>query len=348
MSFIVGSLAVTKEMSAQVKMGEVGDGGVSGGHLHLNPLADSSKRIPEELPPSTEGSLMLAQEPSKPAAAPKPRLTAKPFSVQRNASIRSIAAPKPFTKPSIPSPHTSNLLHTPGTVLPNIVRTHKTDPLVTPKTILPQSPTPQQQEDRAGGVVSVGAPHQVEQENYSPDEQGPETTTSTGCDPHPTSHEPLNPSPVPCWSRRPLAADLTSKFESASRQAFPRRSFLARVKAEEGRLEVSSPEQKGSLAMEGTCQKKGEDKEREDEKTGGSIKNRIILLLDSASSDSARARAPPPEAEPHSAVQPIAEKDISVGVKQRIKELTAETLPTESPSPRPAFKPRPLSQDLTK
>ncbi|KAJ8414762.1 hypothetical protein AAFF_G00022850 [Aldrovandia affinis] len=90
-----------KEMAAQieVKTGEGVRAGVVGGRLHLSPLADSSNKSPIEAPSCTQGPLILAPEPSKPVPGPKPRLTPKPFAVEKNPTIRPIPAPKPLTKP---------------------------------------------------------------------------------------------------------------------------------------------------------------------------------------------------------------------------------------------------------
>ncbi|KAM4616502.1 uncharacterized protein ACJ7VT_009374 isoform 1-T2 [Polymixia lowei] len=87
-------------MAAQVEVqtGEVGRTGV-GGRLHLSPLSDSSNKSLIEGPSSTQGSLIITPEPTKPVLGPKPRLTPKPFTVERNPTVRPILAPKPHTKP---------------------------------------------------------------------------------------------------------------------------------------------------------------------------------------------------------------------------------------------------------
>ncbi|KAG5840706.1 hypothetical protein ANANG_G00191540 [Anguilla anguilla] len=90
-----------EEMAAQVEV-KAGDGtraGGVGGRLHLSPLADSSNKSPTEAPSGTQGPLILAPEPSKPVPGPKPRLTPKPFAVEKNPSIRPIPAPKPHARP---------------------------------------------------------------------------------------------------------------------------------------------------------------------------------------------------------------------------------------------------------
>ncbi|XP_068559916.1 calponin homology domain-containing protein DDB_G0272472 [Cebidichthys violaceus] len=86
-------------MAAQVEVqtGEVGRP-VSGGRLHLSPLTDSSNKSLIEIP-SINQSLIITPEPNKPVPGPKPRLTPKPFAVERNPTIKPILAPKPQTKP---------------------------------------------------------------------------------------------------------------------------------------------------------------------------------------------------------------------------------------------------------
>ncbi|XP_042345001.1 calponin homology domain-containing protein DDB_G0272472 [Plectropomus leopardus] len=83
-------------MAAQVEVqtGEVG----RTGRLHLSPLTDSSNKGLIEIP-SINQSHIITPEPNKPVPGPKPRLTPKPFAVERNATIKPILAPKPQTKP---------------------------------------------------------------------------------------------------------------------------------------------------------------------------------------------------------------------------------------------------------
>ncbi|XP_041079222.1 uncharacterized protein KIAA1671-like isoform X2 [Polyodon spathula] len=78
---------------------------------HISPLTDSSNKAPELGP----GALILPEEGSKPAQTfspggssnnvpslgPKPRLTPKPFALEKAPIMRPIAAPKPAPKPSI-------------------------------------------------------------------------------------------------------------------------------------------------------------------------------------------------------------------------------------------------------
>lgn len=80
----------------EVQTGEVGRT-VAGGRLHLSPLTDSSNKSLIEIPSISE-SHVIVSEADKPAQSPKPRLTPKPFALEK-ATIKPILAPKPQTKP---------------------------------------------------------------------------------------------------------------------------------------------------------------------------------------------------------------------------------------------------------
>ncbi|XP_037632920.1 titin homolog isoform X1 [Sebastes umbrosus] len=86
-------------MAAQVEVqtGEVGRT-VVGGRLHLSPLTDSSNKSLNEIS-SINQSHIITPEPNKPVPAPKPRLTPKPFALEKNPTIKPILAPKPHPKP---------------------------------------------------------------------------------------------------------------------------------------------------------------------------------------------------------------------------------------------------------
>ncbi|CAL8247424.1 unnamed protein product [Merluccius merluccius] len=119
-------------MAAQVEVqaGEVGRTCLRG-RVHLSPLTDSSNKGLSEGPSSTHGTLIVVPEPTKPAPGPKPRLTPKPFSVERNPTIRPIIAPKPHSKPH-PEP-----THPAG---------YKPDP---PSTSKPKQPAPIAEQEAA-------------------------------------------------------------------------------------------------------------------------------------------------------------------------------------------------------
>uniref|UniRef100_A0A9J7YPU8 Si:ch73-138n13.1 n=1 Tax=Cyprinus carpio carpio TaxID=630221 RepID=A0A9J7YPU8_CYPCA len=85
-------------MAAQVEV-DAGRPCVVGSRLHLSPLIDSSNKSLVESSGGTQGPLIIPSEPNKPVPGPKPRLTPKPFTVEKNPAIRSIFAPKPQPKP---------------------------------------------------------------------------------------------------------------------------------------------------------------------------------------------------------------------------------------------------------
>ncbi|XP_064882651.1 titin homolog isoform X2 [Oncorhynchus nerka] len=236
---------------------------------------------------------------------------------------------------------------------------------------------------RAGGAYltrakSMGFLRQIglEGEERKKDE-GPEVTVqlrtqSTGSRPRPVSAIFL-PSPTQAESstpadrwvgRRPLSADLTSKFESiglslhrgspaktGSKENSPEEGALLRRRegemgAEGAIATPQAPDSKPSALAQGSEKKKEEEKD--EGKGGGSIKRRISLLLDSSSSSPVvplRVAAQGPESS--SPVQPVPEADVPQGgVKQRIKKLTEDTV--MPPAQTLAVKPRPLPPDLTK
>ncbi|XP_036953043.1 calponin homology domain-containing protein DDB_G0272472 isoform X2 [Acanthopagrus latus] len=161
------------------------------------------------------------------------------------------------------------------------------------------------------------------------------------------------PVPAPRWTaRRPLSADLTSKFESIglslhrknekadTKENTPEDKALPQKKEPE-KTTSQSTEGLGKPAVSDQSNKKTEEvmeKETEEDRRAGSIKSRISLLLDSSS----------PASDIQSPGQPVPENEPAVGVKQRIKQLTEDTTPTQSPVVKPPLKPRPLPLDLTK
>uniref|UniRef100_UPI0037E940FB calponin homology domain-containing protein DDB_G0272472 n=1 Tax=Semicossyphus pulcher TaxID=241346 RepID=UPI0037E940FB len=178
----------------------------------------------------------------------------------------------------------------------------------------------------------------------------------------PTKTEP--PVSGPRWSgRRPLSADLTSKFESVglslhrkpqkanTKENTPEEKALPQRNDTEKPVKNSTPQSTDSVAtpaVSDQSNKKTEDitvKETDEEKRAVSIKKRISLLLDSSSSPAGVAGQ---GSDLHSPVQPVPEAEPAVGVKQLIKQLTEDTTPLQSPVLRPPLKPRPLPLDLTK
>ncbi|XP_051525007.1 uncharacterized protein LOC127424127 [Myxocyprinus asiaticus] len=112
-------------MAAQVEV-DAGRPSMVGGRLHLSPLIDSSNKNLLEGSGGPQGPLIISSEPSKPVPGPKPRLTPKPFALEKNPTIRPILAPKPQPKPKSESTRSAS---------------YKPDPPSTPKPQLASKPT---------------------------------------------------------------------------------------------------------------------------------------------------------------------------------------------------------------
>lgn len=172
------------------------------------------------------------------------------------------------------------------------------------------------------------------------------------------------PVPAPRWGgRRPLSADLTSKFESIglslyrktpkanSKENTPEEETLSQKEQEitPNSIKPQSPDDAAKPAVSDQSDKKTEElpvKETGENKRGGSIKTRISLLFDSSSSSAVGATGQ--SSDMNSPVQVVPETEPTVGVKQLIKQLIEDTTPTQSPVIKPVLKPRPLPLDLTK
>uniref|UniRef100_A0AAQ5XWN9 Tankyrase 1-binding protein C-terminal domain-containing protein n=1 Tax=Amphiprion ocellaris TaxID=80972 RepID=A0AAQ5XWN9_AMPOC len=169
--------------------------------------------------------------------------------------------------------------------------------------------------------------------------------------------------PAPRWAtRRPLSADLTSKFESIglslhrkspkadTKENTPEEKALPQNREQDKTPKSTTPQRTDGVAdpvLSDQSNKKAEEmKETDEDKRGVSIKSRISLLLDSSTSPVPDATGQGPD--PQSPVQTVPDTEPPVGVKQLIKQLTEDTTPTQSPVLKPALKPRPLPLDLTK
>lgn len=173
------------------------------------------------------------------------------------------------------------------------------------------------------------------------------------------------PVPAPRWGgRRPLSADLTSKFESIglslhrknpnanTKENTPEEQALTQTREQEKNpksITPESPDGAAKPAVSDQSDRKTEElliKETGENKRGGSIKSRISLLFDSSFSPVAGATGQGSDI--NSPVPVLPETEPTVGVKQLIKQLTEDTTPTQSPVMKPVLKPRPLPLDLTK
>ncbi|CAL9708638.1 unnamed protein product [Knipowitschia caucasica] len=400
-------------MAAEVEV-QSGEVGRSGGRLHLSPLIDSNNKNRLDLSPMNQ-SHFISPEPSKPVPGPKPRLTPKPFSVERNATIKPILAPKPHTKPRPqstctpgykPVPPNTPKLHTPPiTGPPKPTATNSTRPASTifksamshsgqttkpvaqpfkpvpsiagdPSKPLSLSPKPsdltysrslkrppsaewsgstnKEEQDKAGTSItrtkSMGNLLQIGQEEKEMTKSEAAVTLRTqprGSRQRPVSAiYPTSPtkmdspnSAFPRTERRPLSADLTSKFESA------RLSLHCKTPRENENSPDESLQKKEEALQNATKEKADQSKDNVFSKEGedlrgSSIKSRISLLMDSSPVTGQvldTITQSTPEAEP------------VVGVKQLIMQLTVDkTTPNQSPVLKPVLKPRPLPLDLTK
>lgn len=392
-------------MAAQVEVqtGEVGRAAV-GGRLHLSPLADSSNSLVEM--PS-----LIGPGPDRAVPGPKPRLTPKPFAVERNPTIKPILAPKPQTRPrpestrlpghkpelpSAPKPQqpagkpkavstapnrpaalkTANKLISGQTAKP-VVQPFKPAPPLDPgdprKPAERQKPgslayshslkklpsaewsgTTQRDQDPGASMTrakSLGFLAEVGQE----EEAKPEAAAALRPQPRSLRPRPVSAifldspakteTPLPATrrvTRRPLSADLTSKFESIG-LSLHRRTPRTSTKENAPEEPARTPKTPTPLGPEGADQPAGSDQSSKKAKEGtsrdgggdkpaASIRSRISLLLDSSPSPGAAVQGSEP----------------AVGVKQLIKQLTEDTTPTQSPVLKPPLKSRPLPLDLTK
>ncbi|KAM9393273.1 uncharacterized protein KZ484_004471 [Pholidichthys leucotaenia] len=172
------------------------------------------------------------------------------------------------------------------------------------------------------------------------------------------------PVPPQRWAgRRPLSADLTSKFGSIG-LSLHRNSPKTKMKEsasdedalpqkEQDKVHLSTtPQTNNDVSNQAPSDQSKESsevmavKETDEDKRGVSIKSRISLLLDQPSSPGAGATGQ--GSDPFSSVHSAPETESAVGVKQLIKQLTEDTAPAQSPVLKSSAKPRPLPLDLTK
>ncbi|XP_071338280.1 trichohyalin [Trachinotus anak] len=223
-----------------------------------------------------------------------------------------------------------------------------------------------------GFLLQVGQ-EEEEKEKAKPETAVPLRPKPRGSRPRPVSAIFLDsptqteaPVPAPRWAgRRPLSADLTSKFESIglslhrqspkanTKENTPEETTLPQKREQEKPVKSTTPQStvgEAKPALSDQSNKKTEEmnvKEIDEDKRGAIIKSRISLLLDSSSTPGTGAGTGQ-GSDLHSPVQLVPENEPAVGVKQLIKQLTEDTTPTQSPVMKPALKPRPLPLDLTK
>ncbi len=222
-----------------------------------------------------------------------------------------------------------------------------------------------------GFLVQVGQ-EEEEKEKAKPEAAVPLRPQPRSSRPRPvsaifldSSTKTESPVPAPRWAgRRPLSADLTSKFESIglslhrktpkenTKENTPEEKPLPQRSEQEKTPKTTTPQSTHGAAKPAVLDqsnKKTEEmtaKETDEDKPAVSIKSRISLFLDSSSPLEAGTTGQGSDL--RSPVQPVPETEPPVGVKQLIKQLTEDTTPTQSPVVKPPLKPRPLPLDLTK
>ncbi|XP_036835568.1 titin homolog isoform X2 [Oncorhynchus mykiss] len=218
-------------MAAQVEVqtGEVERIGV-GGRLHLSPLSDSSNKSLTEGPSNTQASLIITPEPSKPVPTPKPRLTPKPFAVEKNPTIRPILAPKPNTNPrpvpTRPTSYKPDLPSTPKLQQPNVTSKHRPGP-TNPSCPAPNSYKPSHK-------LSMGQTTKPVAQPFKPA-------------PLLTPGDPSKPTPSqPVQRQKPAAAGL---FHSRGPKKPPPAEWSGSTKPEKERNRTASSIRAGAASM---------------------------------------------------------------------------------------------------
>lgn len=400
-------------MAAQVEVqtAEVGRP-VVGGRLHLSPLVDSS----------SSSSLVELPSISKPAPGTRPRLSPKPFAMDRNPTIKPIVAPKPIARPrresaqlaepkvelptqnqpeaaprSSPAARPSSSRFLSGQTSKPVAQPFKPAPPLFPPE--PSSPLDRPRptslkyshslKKLPGSEWSGTAATQLE-ERATPSRGGPSITRAKSMGflaesgreeeererakqevvavlrPRPARPRPVSAlfldstaavtataadetPPSRSFRRRPLSADLTSKFESVGLSLHRSAPHGGAKEGEDsGVLDTPPPAPTAAVTPqspdvpEQSAKKTEEVTRRRRDERRSTIKSRISLLLDSASPTSG---APPPAPD---LASPQADGEPAVCVKQLIKQLTEDTPPTHSPALKPALKSRPLHLDRAK
>ncbi|XP_040011118.1 calponin homology domain-containing protein DDB_G0272472 isoform X2 [Xiphias gladius] len=222
-----------------------------------------------------------------------------------------------------------------------------------------------------GFLVQVGQDEE-EKEKAKPEPAVPLRPKPRGSRPRPLSAIFLDsptkteaPVAAPRWAgRRPLSADLTSKFESIglslhrkspkanTKENTPEETALPQKREQEKTPKSTTPQNTDVVAKPAISEQSNQKteemtvKEIDEDKRRVSIKSRISLLLDLSSTPGTGATVQGSDL--NSPVQLVPQNEPPVGVKQLIKQLTEDTTPTQSPIMKPALKPRPLPLDLTK
>lgn len=300
--------------------------------LVREPKPDKATRVPDVVSPSTPESTASKPEPASlskapPAVAPKKPAPAVPTKPDQANVVKS-DSPKPGTLPSSLTKEDS------------LSRTAEPDLPKTTDGVLLRNRT------KSTGASDRKQKEEALKESQGPDKDGsPTSQTTETSDGKSSTRWPI---------RKRLSAELTSMFEAAPLSVSPaaplrpskdnnqEQSDKKEPIAPPGGLKDRGPDTVQTTPVEPNQNqnqkpkpavaprrewKKSEEKENEkenekdkDESSGSSIKRRISMLLDSSSTSQQREPTKRDEQQPTS---PAAE--ISVDVKQRIKELKLDT-----------------------
>lgn len=278
----------------------------------------------------SDSASALPGDTEKPAFGPKPHLIPKPFSLQRNATVRPIRAPKTnFNRQLNRAASSETLLNTTdthaggletsdsnGTVNGSdrsaapkpVPLSPKPDLEAKPKPELTKSPDitgPNSKPDVTAEDIknvqhrsrakSLGS---QDQKNLNQKSQGEADNTEADVK-----------VPSRCWpARNRLSMQLTSKFESPSQ---PQQE----VNTVKSKTEKEGPPRSPSAVSESKPSKPLVEKEEEgdEEVGGGSIKRRISLLFDRSAASQRRDNFSKTDITP---------AEISIDIKQRIQNLS--------------------------
>lgn len=364
-----------ERMAAEVEVqtGEVGRTLV-GGCLHLSPLVDSSNSLMGQ-------SHLITPEPNKLAPGPKPRLTPKPFALDKNLTVKPIVAPKPLQRPRSES-----------TLLPG------------PKPLAPVSPNPVPSDPERPASTSfkplkmhlgqtskpVVHPFKAAPPLASADLSEPVQKLKPSSLAH--SHSLRKPPAAAQWTgARTRAAEKERSITRAKSMGF----LTEAGKEEEDKAEAavalrpqprtSRPRPVSELffhsptKLSAPAQGSGwagrrplsADLTAKFESIGLSLHHKSPQMKENTPEEKGPAqeeKGPAQEGESPSSwrreevradstrprinhllhSEPGPEPEPTLGVKQLIRQLTEDMPPTQSPAPRPLLKPRPLPLDRTK
>lgn len=272
----------------------------------------------------------------KPALNPKPHFTAKPFSLQRNATVRPIRAPKTnFSRQLNRAASSETLLNTTDTHAGGLETSDSngtvngSDQSAAPKPVplrpkpdlqvKPKSPDTTGSNDQTGPNLKLD----VTAEDMKNVQLRSRAKSLGSRDQKILNQKPQGDTdadlkvPSRCWpARNRLSADLTSKFESLSQpDTVGRETESSKTEKEEPPLSPSEVSESKSPV---------ENEEGGDEElVGGSIKRRISLLFDRSAASQRRDTFNKRDITP---------AEISIDIKQRIQNLSMDTPRTRLPS----------------